>query len=70
MFKLFKSKRPKTDEIVNELKKTESNFINSVNEELIKMNAMYNICPEKKAEKTDYIAYIGCTSCGKCKEVI
>lgn len=71
MFKFLKfGKSKNADEIIGDLKKTEQNFIDSVNAELIKMNAvnqaMYEVCPEKAERK---VGYIGCTACGECNKL-
>lgn len=69
--KIFKfGKNKNADEIIGELKATESKIINSVNAELIKMyavnNCMYEVCPEK-TEQSDYKT--GCTACGECNKL-
>lgn len=70
MLKIFKNGNCKdADKIIGDLKKTEQNFINSINAELKKLNAvntaMYEICPEE-TETTGYKT--GCNCCNKCQK--
>ena len=75
MFKKFKLfKNGNADKAIDELKATESSFINSVNAELVKMHAVneacYELCPKKLGQNKVYAGCTACNECGKLKGVI